>query len=100
MLLAGDSGGTKTDLAVFAQATDPRRPLAQAEFHTASYPDLTVMVRAFLAQVELPVDRACFDVAGPVINGRVKLTNLPWALGEATLAQELHLASVHLLNDL
>lgn len=49
-----------------------------------------------------PVDRACFAVAGPVINGRVKTTNLPWIIEERLLAQELNLNlnSIHLINDL
>jgi glucokinase len=100
MLLAGDIGGTKTDLAVYSADGGPRKPLAQAEFPSASYPSLEAIAREFLATAGLPVDRACFDVAGPVIGGRAKITNLPWVMDEATLIQELGLASVHLLNDL
>src|SRR5262249_45302897 len=40
------------------------------------------------------------DVAGPVINGHVKTTNLPWVLDEVTLASDLGLKAVHLMNDL
>jgi glucokinase len=100
LLLAGDIGGTKTDLAVFSAEGGPRQPLTQAEFPSASYPSLEAIAREFLAKVEQPVDRACFDVAGPVIEGRAKITNLPWVMDEATLGQELGLTSVHLLNDL
>ncbi|MGA7077938.1 MAG: glucokinase [Terriglobales bacterium] len=52
--------------------------------------------------VEEPVDRACFAVAGPVIGGRVKTTNLPWVVQDTSLAQELNinLQSVRLINDL
>ena len=100
MLLAGDIGGTKTDLAVFRPEAGPRAPLVQAEFPSGHCPSLEAMVREFLAKVKLPVDRACFDVAGPVIGGRVKATNLPWVIDEAKLSRELGLTSVHLLNDL
>jgi glucokinase len=100
MLLAGDIGGTKTDLAVFSAEAGPRTPLAQAEFPSAKYSSLEAVVTEFLAQINLPVDRACFDVAGPVIDGRAKVTNLPWVVEEAKLAQELKLTSVRLLNDL
>src|SRR5579859_4679542 len=100
LLLAGDIGGTKTDLAVYSAEGGPRKPLTQAEFPSASYPSLEAIAREFLAKVEQPVDRACFDVAGPVIDGRAKITNLPWVMDEATLGQELGLNSVHLLNDL
>ena len=40
LLLAGDIGGTKTDLALYSAEGGPRKPLAQAEFHSASYPSL------------------------------------------------------------
>jgi glucokinase len=100
MLLAGDIGGTKTLLALYAPATGARRPVAKAEFHSASYPGLDVMAREFLAQVEQTADYACFDVAGPVIGGRAHLTNLPWDLEEAALRQSLGLQRVMLLNDL
>lgn len=100
MLLACDIGGTKTDLAVYSPASGPRQPLAQAEFPSANYPSLEALVRAFLATTSLPIDRACFDVAGPVIDGRAKVTNLPWVVDENRLAQELGLKAVHLLNDL
>jgi glucokinase len=48
----------------------------------------------------MPVERACFDVAGPVIDGRAKTTNLPWEMDEDSLAKDLNLRSVHLMNDL
>jgi len=50
--------------------------------------------------VKMPIERACFDVAGPVIDGRVKITNLPWVIDEASLAKDLNFKSVHLMNDL
>ena len=100
MLLAGDIGGTKTDLALFSPEGGPRLPLAQREYRSSGYPSLSAMVGAFLAQVTLPVDRACFAVAGPVIGGTAKVTNLPWILDEAALARELNLSGVHLVNDL
>jgi glucokinase len=100
MLLAGDIGGTKTDLAVFSPEGGPRTPLAQAEYRSAHYPSLQALVREFLAATSLPVTWACFDVAGPVIEGRAKVTNLPWELDEGALAKALNLRVVHLLNDL
>lgn len=58
------------------------------------------MVREFLAGTKVPIGRACFAVAGPVLAGRANLTNLSWVLTEAELARELQIPSVHLLNDL
>jgi glucokinase len=100
MLLAGDVGGTKTDLAIFSNEAGPQAPLARAEVHSADYPSLQALAREFLTKAPMPVDRACFAVAGPVIDGRVKTTNLPWVMDEVSLAKELNLRSVHLMNDL
>jgi len=100
MLIAGDIGGTKTDLAIYSTESGPHNPLAQTEVHSADYASLQAMVREFLSQVKLSVDLASFDVAGPVINGHVKTTNLPWVLDEITLAKDLNLQVAHLMNDL
>src|SRR5215475_10714239 len=100
MLIAGDIGGTKTDLAIYSPESGPHTPLAQTEVHSGDYPSLQAMVKEFLAQHKTSVDVASFDVAGPVINGRVKTTNLPWTLDEETLANDLDLKAAHLMNDL
>jgi len=100
MLLAGDVGGTKTDLAIYSNEAGPHSPLAETEVHSADYPSLQAIVTEFLFKAKIPVDRACFDVAGPVIEGHVKTTNLPWSMDESSLAKELNLKSVHLMNDL
>ena len=102
MLVAGDIGGTKTDLAIFSGEAGVHAPLAQQRVHSADYPSLQAMVKEFIAKAGKPVDRACFAVAGPVIGGRVKTTNLPWVIDEPSMAQSLNInvASVHLINDL
>ena len=102
MLVAGDIGGTKTDLAIFSSESGPHSPLAEVKVHSADYPSLQAIVKEFLAKAKKPVDRACFAVAGPVIDGHVKTTNLPWVIEEKSLAKELDLnpKSVHLVNDL
>jgi len=100
MLIAGDIGGTKTDLAIYSSESGPHTPLAQTEVHSADYPSLQSIVTEFLSQVKMSVDVASFDVAGPVIDGHVKTTNLPWALNEGTLASDLNLKAAHLMNDL
>src|SRR5690348_1347786 len=78
MLLAGDIGGTKTVLAVFSPEAGAHAPLAEATFPSGRYGRLEAIVREFLAQTSLPIDRACFGVAGPVVAGTAQITNLPW----------------------
>jgi glucokinase len=100
MLIAGDIGGTKTRLALVSPDAGPRKFVAEREFHSADFKGLQPIVEAFLAGVGGRATSACFDVAGPVINGRAHLTNLPWGLEEAGLRRDLGLQSVSLLNDL
>jgi glucokinase len=99
-LLAGDIGGTKTSLAVYATQAGPRAPLAEATFPSADYPSLETLVREFLSQIDLQVERASLGVAGPVVGGQATITNLPWVIDEQRLQDALDLAPVRLLNDL
>ena len=100
MLLAGDVGGTKTNLAVFSSEADWRAPVAEATFPSAQYPSLEAVVQEFLQQHNFSVDHASFGVAGPVVAGSATITNLPWMMSEKHLQQELDIPSVRLLNDL
>ncbi len=100
MLIAGDIGGTKTRLALVSAQDGPRKLLEQQEFQSAEYTGLQSIVEEFLHRTHAQAVSACFDVAGPVINGRAHLTNLPWELEEAALARGLKLQRVTLLNDL
>jgi glucokinase len=99
-LLAADIGGTKTDLGVYALDSGARAPIATGRMPSTAYDGIEPLVRAFLDERRLAVDYACFDVAGPVVNGRAPLTNLPWVLEEAALARALGVKAVWLLNDL
>lgn len=100
VLLVGDIGGTKTELAVVSSVTALLTPIANATFPSAHYAGLTQIVQTFLAQFDVQVDQACFGVAGPVVNGQVTTTNLPWVINAEQLKSELKLRSVVLLNDL
>ncbi|MFQ5615564.1 MAG: glucokinase [Anaerolineales bacterium] len=100
MLLAGDIGGTKTILAIYAPESEPRNPVAEARFLSGDYPSLEAVIRDFLGQTHLNVKRAAFGVAGPVVGGEAEITNLPWAIAENQLRDALELESIHLINDL
>jgi glucokinase len=100
MLIAGDIGGTKTRLALVSPEAGPRQFVAEQEFHSADFNGLQPVVEAFLAKTGVRPTSACFDVAGPVIDGQARLTNLAWDLNEAELCRGLGLARVTLLNDL
>ena len=100
MLIAGDIGGTTTRLALFSPDSGPREFVAEQEFLSGDFKGLQPIVEAFLARTGGHATAACFDVAGPVIDARAHLTNLPWDLEEAALRHSLNLPVVSLLNDL
>lgn len=102
MLLAGDIGGTKTMLAVYAPEQGACAPLIQKRFPSDDYDSLEAIIADFLRSLdqEPTLTHAAFGIAGPVVNGRVQTTNLPWVIDEQRLKQRFHLARVRLLNDL
>src|SRR5258708_12641525 len=100
MLLAGDIGGTKTNLAVFSPEAGWRAPLVEKTFPSSQYPSLEAIVHEFLAQEQFSIDPASFGVAGPVVGGQATITNLPCTLDEQQLQAPLNIPSVHLLNSL
>jgi glucokinase len=100
MLLAGDVGGTKTNLGIFSTEQGPRKPIAESTLPSARYACFEELVSDFLSQVAIEVTCASFGVAGPVVGGRARITNLPWLIEEASLSGLIHGDSVTLMNDL
>ena len=98
--LAGDIGGTKTLLALYAGADDLHKPLAENSFPSSENDSLEMCVRTFLAQTGATIDAAAFGVAGPVIHGAARVTNLKWQMNETDLAAASGARTVRLLNDL
>ncbi len=97
MILAGDVGGTKS---LVALANDDGTFVRDAIYHCADFPSLEAVVDAFLGADRPALRGACFGVAGPVIDGVAKITNLPWVISESALSARLGGVPVKLLNDL
>ncbi len=101
MILAGDVGGTKTHLALFAPDSSPRRPAHEDLFASHDFASLEALVSAFLATANRErVTRAVFGIAGVVIRNRCETTNLPWHVDGAEISAAIGGATVTLLNDL
>jgi glucokinase len=99
MLLAGDIGATKTNLALL-EADGELVIKAQATFKSTAFPSLEAVAKQFLSDTGAHVERAVFGIAGPVIKGRSDTTNLPWKISEETLQSALGVEKAKLLNDL
>lgn len=99
MIIAGDIGGTKTNLALF----DKLELRNFKSYPSQNYGSLNEIVEEYLN--ELGDERnlivsGSFAIAGPVFDGVCKATNLPWIVEAKTLAQNCHIPEVFLLNDL
>lgn len=100
MILAGDIGGTHARLAFFDVSNGDFRLVSASVFPSREYPGLDEIVSQFVESSSLHPDAACFGVAGPVRNGRVETSNLPWTIEAKCLADELKLSNALLINDL
>jgi len=103
MVLAGDIGGTKTDLCIFR--SDKRYSRApdiydRVTFLNSDIESFDDLVLDYICQRNAPIERAVFAVAGPVSNGRAVMTNFHWTLDETHLAASLSIPAVHVVNDL
>ena len=98
MILAGDVGGTKVDLALYEFINGKLQYTRDKVFKAKNYPGLAVIVKEFLGNDQ--VTAACFGVPGPVRDGRLRLTNLPWTLDSRELSSGLGIEHVFLINDL
>lgn len=105
MMLAGDVGGTKVNLAVAAWRNGRPDFLVEETYASRHFPSLDAIVQEFLAGAAASayrdqIETACFGIAGPVTGDRVKTTNLPWEISAAELSRATGIPQVHLLNDL
>jgi len=102
LLLAGDIGGTKTILRLVEASEKPvLKTLYEERYPSKDFPDLVPIVQQFLAAAktkDIP-QKACFAIAGPVVNNTAKLTNLAWFLNSSRLEEQLGIAHITLIND-
>lgn len=125
MILAGDIGGTKTNLALYEWTTERAEAIRLESFHSRDYNSLEDIIAEFLnppvppaatldaepagsegdhhddrSQKPIVLAAACFGVAGPVIDNHCHTTNLPWIVDGPAIAKQFAIPRVQLLNDL
>ncbi len=99
MILAGDIGGTHARLAFFDVSNGHFSLISASVFPSREYTGLDEIVAKFVDATSVHPDSACFGVAGPVRNGRVEASNLPWVIDSNRLADELRIRKAVLIND-
>ena len=100
MILAGDIGATNARLAAFETDGNRLQCVVEKVYPSQQHNGLTEIVAAFTKAEGIPVQSACFGVAGPVRGGRSKISNLPWTIDSREVAAQLKLRTVGLINDL
>jgi glucokinase len=100
-ILAGDIGGTKTNLALYVVEQSTHVALVrEASFASKLYAGLDAVIEPFLKVGNEPVSAAAFGIAGPVLDGVVLATNLPWKVEADHLAKIVGCSRIRLMNDL
>lgn len=99
-VLAGDIGGTKSNLGLYAGRPDALLAVAERTYLNRDFSSLDDTIRQFLSETGQTPSRACLAVAGAVIDGAAALPNLGWHISAVELGQALGFRSVDLLNDL
>jgi glucokinase len=101
MILAGDIGGTKTNLALYEVANAELELKFQKQFSSGSYGDFSSILEEFLSAYGVcEIEALCLGIAGPIIDGVCRTTNLPWVIETKELQRVARTRRVKLLNDL
>ena len=105
MIIAGDVGGTKCNIALFSEKNGKLDVVFRQRFASKDFAKFDLIIKEFTRQAEPHLNggkirAAGFGVAGPVINNRIHATNLPWIIDSATLSSELGVETIALMNDL
>ena len=100
LILAGDVGGTKTLLALFEIKEGKLIELETKRYVSKDFENLDIIVKDFLNEHKAFPQAASFGIPGPVTNGKVKSTNLPWIIDEKALSIKTAIPIIKIVNDL
>jgi glucokinase len=103
MILAGDVGGTKTLLGLFSPSNERPSPIEVGEFVTLDYDGLEPMIREFIRAWKVEprhLHATCIGVAGAITSQVARMTNVPWVVDGAAVAERTGLTPVRIVNDL
>ncbi|HFU76665.1 MAG TPA: glucokinase, partial [Arcobacter sp.] len=101
MILAGDIGGTKTNLALINFKQNKMETVFFKQFSSKNYSTFFDLLDEFLPHINnITIDVICLGVAAPIINGTATLTNLPWKITTKQREDKFYTSKVSLLNDL
>lgn len=104
MIIAGDVGGTKARIGLFERRAGKVELVVSDQYASKDYGSLEEILNAFLAtyrtSISSHLEAACFGLPGPVVNGRIKVTNLPWEVAQSEVSACIKVHKTKLVNDL
>ena len=98
MLLAGDIGGTNTRLVLLERGASLDAARDFQVYPSNARPSLIALLEDFLARTGARPEAAAFGVAGPVLDGRARATNLSWVVDAAEIRHALRIVSSYLTD--
>jgi glucokinase len=103
LVLAGDIGGTNTNLALVGEKNGKLTIVVEAVFPSCEITGLIGPIRELMhtaknERADLITEHGCVCAAGPVENNYCKLTNLDWDIDGNALSSELGL-EICVIND-
>jgi len=105
IILAGDIGGTSMRLQLVKfdkEKNNAGEVLNSMRYNNSEYASFAEIIDTFFADVKIShkqVQSACFAIAGPIIDGVVKFTNLPWLIRLKEMREKFENPNVALIND-
>jgi len=104
MIIAGDVGGTKARIGLFERRAGKVELIVSDQYASKDFSSLEDILIMFLetyrGSLSGKIEAACFGLPGPVVNGRIKVTNLPWEVSQSEVGARLKFPKVKLVNDL
>lgn len=96
MILAGDIGGTRSRF----YAIEGDKIVFEHVYSSKDYADFSEIVADFVRKSGLKFSVCVFGIAGVVMNGRCKTTNLPWEVSIEEIKNAAGCKEGYLINDL
>ncbi len=99
IVLGGDAGGTKVNLAIFEATASGVKMIKSSSYQSGSFPSVNKILQQFLQEnPDYKPEKICLGVAGPVFEGRVAVTNLPWYLDANEIAAATGYSAGHFIK--
>ncbi len=99
IILAGDIGGTKANLLLSNFVNGELTTIKEKRYVSKDYQLFSDIISDFLEGQPTPA-KICFSVAGPILDGKVKFTNLSWEIEADLVSQQVGCGSIAIINDL